>query len=207
MEYETMSVQVAEDSSATVFSTITTIGINAIYRRAFFKELDPLYRIQHIEATVKGRTTGGRLIDFAISDPDDLNNPHTVELVYTAPDYILWEGDSGFIEPSILSANKAAITDDLRLYPVFLGNTSVGDLIVHINLPDNIEASIPPSITLEIPEVFFISEYSLEDNTIIYHIRYEKKELSISPENYSNYKQLQEQVDKELKKKIIILKK
>ncbi|MGA1825273.1 MAG: transglutaminase domain-containing protein, partial [bacterium] len=207
MEQEIMTVHVAHDSSAKVFTTITTKGINAIYRRAFFKDLGPLYRKQNLEATVKGRTSDGMLLDYAVSDPEDLNHPHTVELVYTAPDYIHWEVNTGFIEASILSANKAAITDDIRLYPVFLGNTSVGDLTVQINLPEEITiVSLPSAITLEIPQIIFTTEYTREENTIIFHLRYEKRGLYIPLENYSDYKELQEQVDKELKKKIILQK-
>ncbi|MGA1867290.1 MAG: DUF3857 domain-containing protein [bacterium] len=206
-EDENMTIHVDDDPSAIIFSTIKTSGINAIYRRAFFKSLEPHYRESYLETIIKERTKGGKLINFTLSDPDDVTNPHTVTLTYTSPDYIDWVDDEGFIKPSTLTANKSAITEAERRYPVFLANPSVGELTVHITLPETVEvASLPSSIILEIPQIIFISEFTLKDSTIIYHLRYEKKELTIPPEDYPPYKEFQEQVDKELKKMIVVKK-
>lgn len=205
MDLEIMTIQIDEDSTAAVSSTITSTGINAIYSRNFFKGLDAIYRKQHIESIITKRATGAKLIDFTLSDLDDLNEPYKLEFSYTAPDYIEWAGNIGFIQPSFLSPNMSGITQEERIYPVFLDNTSVGESITYITIPENIQILyMPPPVNLEIPQALFISEFALEQHTITYYLRYEIKALYSPPEDYAAYKAFQEQVNRELKRKIIV---
>ncbi len=203
---EVMNVTINSDLNATIFSTITATGINAIYSRKYFKSLESIYRKQYLDTIIVGRTTGGgRLIDFTFSNIDNLNEPYKLELQYTDPYYIEWAGDIGFIKASYLTVNKAAMSEEERIYPVFLGNTSVGESIIYINLPENLKVRyLPPPITLEIPQILFISEFTLQDHTITYYLLYKIKQIYVPLEDYPEYKKLQNQIDMELKRKIIV---
>jgi len=205
MDQEIMNIQVAEDSSAMVSSTTTSTGFNAMYSRAYFKALDPIYRKQQIEEVITGRATGGKLIDFTIGNLDDLTQPYKLELTYKVPEYVEWAGDIGFIKVSHLSPNKAAKDPNERIYPISLENTSVGESTIYINLPEDLEILyMPPPVTLEIPQILFISEYTVQDHTIVYYLRYEIRQVYVPLEDYPEYKEFQEQVDKELNRKIIV---
>ncbi|MEW5802710.1 MAG: DUF3857 domain-containing protein [bacterium] len=204
LDKEIVDIRIAEDSFATVFSTTTSTGINAIGSRAYLKSLDPIYRKQYLDAMVAARAPGGELVDFRFNDPDDQNQPYQLDITYTAPDFIEWADGIGFMKASVLGANQSAIIDD-RKYPVFLGNTSLGENIVHITLPQNISVRyLPPPVTLEIPQILYTSEYTLKDRTITYHLRYETRDIYIPLEDYEKYKAFQEKVSKELKRKIIV---
>ena len=204
MDQEIMDIQIAEDSSATIFSTTTAVGINAASSRAYLKSLDPIYRKQYLEGIIAARATGGKLKDFKISDLDDLSQPYKLELAYTAPDYIEWANGIGLFKASVLAADKTAIIDG-RKYPVFLGNTSIGESFVHITLPQNIKVYyLPPPVTLEIPQIRYTSEYTLSGCTITYHLRYETRDISIPLKDYDKYAEFQEKVNKELQRKIIV---
>lgn len=205
MDHEVMDIQVDGESTATVHTTITSTGINAIYSRSYFSSLDTVYRRQHIESIIAGRSTGGSLIDFTIENLYDPDALYTLDFQYTAPDFIEWAGDIGFMTISYLSANKTAIALEERTYPVFQGNTSVGESIVHVTIPSDLEVRyLPPTVTLEIPQILFISDYTVQDNTIVNYLLYEIRALSVPPEDYAAYKEFQEKVDRELKRKIIL---
>ena len=205
MDLEITDILIAEDSSATVSTTVTSTGINAIYSRKYFKALEPIYRQQHIETVITGKATGGSLIDFTLSEVEDLNEPYKLEYKYSIPDYIEWAGDIGFIKVTSLSPNKTAIIKGERVYPVFLENTSVGEGFTYITVPENISVLyMPPPITLEIPQILFISEYTLDGHTITYYLRYEIRQRYVPVEDFPEYKKFQEQVDKELNRKIIV---
>ena len=101
--------------------------------------------------------------------------------------------------------NKTAIIKGERVYPVFLENTSVGEGFTYITVPENISVLyMPPPITLEIPQILFISEYTLVGHTITYYLRYEIRRRYVPVEDFQEYKEFQEQVDKELNRKIIV---
>jgi len=204
MDQEIMDVQIAEDSSAMVSSTTTAIGVNAISSRAFFKALDPIYRRQYLETVVTARATGGKLKNFILSDINDLTQPYKLELIYAAPNYIEWANNIGLLKGSVLSVDNTAIIDG-RKYPVCLENTSIGESIVHMTLPQNVEVLyLPQPFTLEIPQILYTSEYTLKDRTITYHLCYETRDIYIPFEDYAAYKEFQEKVNNELKRKIIV---
>lgn len=205
LDQETLDVTILDVSSAMIYSATMAKGINAIYSRNFFMGLDQFYRRQHLETVISERTTGGGILtDFTLSKVEDLNEPYKLELNYTDPYYIEWAGDIGLINATYLSPNKAAIANEERLHPVFLNNTSIGESFTYITLPENLEILyLPPPITLEIPEILFMSEYTLNNNTITYYFRYEIKSLYVPIEGFIAYKRFQEEVDRELKRKII----
>jgi hypothetical protein len=79
---------------------------------------------------------------------------------------------------------------------------------VHVTIPEDLEIRYcPPPVTLEIPQILFISDYNVQGNTIVNHLRYEIKTLLVPPEDYAAYKEFQGKVDRELKRKIILEKK
>lgn len=184
-----------------------------------FRYIPPEQRKQLFEQMVKGFSPEATLDTFEIGDPADLSNPFAIELQYRAPEYAIKKGNelhlasSGGASSFSLGAGMAGGGGmpwglEERKYPLYFQFPMTTRSITTITLPKRYKVKkLPDDFKSEHSRWLILLTREEKAGKLTERNEFSIKDPLIPVEEYKDFKSVMEDLEKQGKKNIVLIKK
>ena len=193
-----------DDGSIAGAVTITGNGFYELILRTVNKNMGPEQFRDSAQQMVQSIYPGAELLDFSITDADDLYEPTMIELSYRMDDYALDAEPYTLFRVPAATGSFELLSDFLfgrlvglpeRKYPVALGVTLGVDERAEVELPDGFTVeNLPDAVDYEAGAISLSMTYEYVPGdtgggVVRYNRRFGIDAFEISPEDYLNLKE------------------
>jgi tetratricopeptide (TPR) repeat protein len=199
-----VELEIKADGSVDGTSKLITAGIYDMSYRGL-KYSKPIKRRHMLQSLVNSMYPGGKLLDYSISDLDDMDERVTINMSYTGPAYLKSAGDLRLFQLPGVGSSASAVSREKRNYPIQFSHTSWMEIHTTIKIPPKYKVRyLPEEIKLELPYAAYWSRYENRDGVIHYFERNIIKDTEIAVTDYQEYKTYREKIAQETDKQIIL---
>jgi len=201
-----MEIWIKPDASIEARMKILTSGVNDMEFRTL-KYVKPARRKQLIENWINTLAPGAKLISYSFSDLDNLDIPVSLEINFSAPDYLKKAGDVWLFNIPGIQIEAGIVGKEKRIYSLTFFTTSLSVDKAKIYVPSTFKVShLPENVSLQSEDFYFSSSYDLTDGAILYEGIFGRKISEISVSSYPDYKDFMEEVSRTTQKPVVLIK-
>jgi len=158
----------------------------------------------YFERKLKTMYTKGSLISIDFSDPDNLDEPFSLNIRYKVADHIREAGNLLIFDITSGTFPTTAISEKRR-YPIWLPELSKDTFTITITTPGNTKINyLPSNVEKDTPFGRYWREVKSSGNKIVISYGFETKMLEIPVDQYDKYKDFVEYTAKSAKENIIL---
>ncbi|MFC1646239.1 DUF3857 domain-containing protein [Candidatus Omnitrophota bacterium] len=199
-----MQIKIEEDGSIYAKRRVDTNGAFEQSQRYWLQFTKPQLIKEVLEGTANGIAPGARLVDYKIENEKDLDKEVVLEYEFQAPEF-LTKADKSRLLPQFGGIGMSSIAKKERVYPIELPILFENTSTIEIVLPENLSLKyLPQDIRVDVEWFEFENTYKMEDRTITFYEKYGLKKKVVTQEEYKEYKDLVENIARQINQRIIL---
>lgn len=197
-----MEIKINEDASIYAKRQVETSGVFGYGQRYWLQSTKPELIKETLKGTANSIAPGARLINYKIENIDDLDKDIVLEYEFQAPELLAKAGKSRLL-PQLGGIDIAPIVKEERNYPIEYPTFFETINIIKIELPQNLVIKyLPQDLKINSDWIEFENIYTKEDRIISFYSRYRLKRKFILQEEYKEYKELIEDIARNINQRI-----
>ena len=178
-------IELAPNGAATVSVTQSYSGIQDSGYRADYQSLSPTHTREAFENRVADEVQGARLIDYRITDPEDLGTPLALEYRYAAPEFAERAGNLLVMRVPGYRPSMDSVERETRRFPLWSDALTATAHEVEFRLPAGFEVRhVPAGEAQGGPHVEFVAGYERLGGKLVFKSRTAFGSGEISPADY-----------------------
>jgi len=198
-----INIELFPDKSLKVKFNMNTAGeYSSDYRG--LKYTKPKKRKDYFRSMINSMYPGGKLIDYNVSDLDDLHKPVEITLKYEAPEGFKKAGPLGIFKMPTSKKGARGVALEERKYDILISGTATNISDVSVKIPEGYRIRfLPPEINYKDRFGEIKARYWQEGNVVFYHSESKNEKIKIKKEEYDLYKKRKEKIAKESDQPVI----
>jgi transglutaminase-like putative cysteine protease len=182
-------LQLRPDGSVQVHSLNHYTGYYEARLRGGWKRVPQKLQQQVMQQFLNGFAPGAKLQDFALGDPQDLEEPFFLDYTYQVPDYAVQAGKLRIFEVPDRKRIFPEVSLEKRRYPLAYTTSSAQERSAEIALPDGWKLiELPADVAMTSQHVSYSEQWSLEGRNLRVKIRFERLGNRIPLADYAEYR-------------------
>ncbi|MFB0528213.1 MAG: DUF3857 domain-containing transglutaminase family protein, partial [bacterium] len=200
----TMQIKILSDETISAAREIKTFGMYDQGQRAWLKYTKPVLVQEEFKEKINIITPGGELLNYTISEVENLNQPVEIRMEFKGPKFLTTAGRNRLI-PKFGSLSASLVSKDKRNFPLDFRALSENVTEIRVELPSHLNVKfLPPPIVKDTPWFSYIYEYAFSKGLISFEERLIDKKTSVSVEEYPEFKEIFEELARETDKQVIL---
>ena len=200
----TMKIKIRNDETISATREIKTFGMYDRGQRAWLKYTKPVLVQEQLKEKINTITPGGELLNYTISEVENLNQPVEIRTEFKGPKFLTRAGKNRLI-PKFGSLSASLVSRDKRNFPLDFRALSENVTKIRMELPDHLNVKfLPPPIVKDTPWFTYVYKYTFSKGLISFEERLIDKKTSVSVEEYSEFKEIFEELARETDKQVIL---
>ena len=205
--YYQYDIDVNPDGSSKITFKSNYTGSYESGVRAFWERLKPDEKIKQFQQMAKRTSPKAELLDYSLLNLEDISKPLVMKIEYSVPDLLQEAGDLYIFElPEIIDRYiRGELSLSERKYDLVYDTS---EEIIHtfrIKVPYGWEIeAIPEPVKIKGNQTEYSAGYMFDHNTLIFNDDWKRCGRIIPVEDYSEYKEISNEVLEYVKKPVIL---
>ena len=199
-----MEIRIHNDE--TIFATreIKTFGMYDQGQRAWLKYTKPVLIREKLKEKINTITPGGELLNYIISNVEDLNQPVEIRMEFKGPEFLTKAGKNRLL-PKFGSLSASLVSREKRNFPLDFQVLNEDETEIRVELPSHLTVKfLPPPIVRDTPWFTYVYKYAFSKGLISFEERLIEKKTSVSVEEYSEFKEVCEELARQTDKQVVL---
>ena len=202
-----LKLVIAKDETITVKKKVSAYGIYDQAQRYWLLYTPPELISDALGEAIQDISIGGKLLDYRISDIDNLDQPVVLDYDFSGSEYLTDAGNLR-IMPQLTSLDTSVVAKDKRVYPIDFNYLESKEADYQISLPAGFVIKyIPENIKEESPWLGFNVSYSHKNGVLGFQQKTELKNTTVTVGEYKDFKIFFERLAKKIKQRVVLEKK
>ena len=199
-----MEIRIDYDETISATREIKTFGMYDQGQRAWLKYTKPVLVEEELKEKISTITPGGELLDYRISDLENLNLPVEIWMEFKGPKFLTRAGKNRLL-PKFGSLSASLVSRKTRNFPLDFQALNEDVTEIKVKLPSNLTVKyLPPPILRETPWFNYVYAYAFSEGLISFEEKLINKKRSISLEEYQEFKEIYEELARETDEQVIL---
>jgi len=201
-----MKITVHNDETISGTRKVSTFGEYDQRERWWLKYTKPLLIKEYFKSVINNLSPGGELLHYEISDIENLNQPIQIKMEFKGPKFLKEVGEERII-PQLGGLSAALVSREKRNYPLDFQIPDEFQNLFELQLPQNFEVKyLPPPVVSDTKWFTYINKYSSSGKSIYFEERLIHKKVTVSVEEYEEFKRIYEEIARQADKQVILRK-
>lgn len=201
-----MRIDIHQDETISGTRKINTFGEYDQGERYWLKYTKPVLIKEYLKSTVNRLSPGGKLLNYEISDAEDLNQPIEIKMEFKGPKFLTKAGEDRLVPP-LGGFSAGLVSREKRSYPIDFRTLDEFEVKVKIKLPENLTVKyLPPQVYKDTPWFTYLNKYSFSQGIISFEERTIHKRILVTPKDYEEYKKICEDLARQTDKQVVLKK-
>jgi len=202
--WKKMEIRIDYDETISGIREIKTFGMYDQGQRAWLKYTKPVLVEEELKEKISTITPGGELLDYRISDLEDLNLPVEIWMEFKGPKFLTRAGKNRLL-PKFGSLSASLVSRKTRNFPLDFQALNEDVTEIKVKLPSNLTVKyLPLPIVRETPWFNYVCVYAFSEELISFEEKLINKKRSISLEEYQEFKEIYEELARETDEQVIL---
>jgi len=199
-----MRIDIHEDETISGTRKINTFGEYDQGERYWLKYTKPVLIKEYLKSTVNRLSPGGKLLNYEISDIEDLNHPIEIKMEFEGPKFLARAGEDRLVPP-LGGFSVSLVSREKRSYPIDFRTLNEFEVKVKIKLPESLTVKyLPPPVIKDTPWFTYLNKYSFSQGIISFEERTVNKRTLVTPKEYEEYKKICEDLARQTDKQVVL---
>jgi len=199
-----MHLKIDEDENLSGERIVRTFGIYDQGQRYWLKYTKPIKIKERLQKKINSITPHGVLVNYEISDVENLFEPCRIEMKFTGKDYLKKAGFFRLV-PQWGGIGTGLVAKEKRNYPIKREYATMDVDRYTLEFPENWEVVFLPKDVIEENEYFnYARTFKVDGNKILYEHKIETKIKDISVDEYPQYRKLILDLNERTRNQIIL---
>jgi transglutaminase-like putative cysteine protease/tetratricopeptide (TPR) repeat protein len=199
-----MEIKIHNDETISGSREIRTFGMYDQGQRAWLKYTKPVLIREQLKEKINTITPGGELLNYVISNVEDLNQPVKIRMEFKGPEFLTTAGKNRLL-PKFGSLSVSLVSREKRNFPLDFQALNEDETEIRVQLPSHLTVKfLPPSILKDTPWFTYIYNYDFSEGLITFKERLIEKKTSVPVEEYSEFKKVCEELARQTDKQVIL---
>jgi tetratricopeptide (TPR) repeat protein len=201
---QTMEIRVHNDETFTATREIKTFGMYDQGQRAWLKYTKPVLVQEQLKEKINTITPGGELLNYRISNVEDLNQPVEIGMEFKGPKFLTRAGKNRLL-PKFGSMSASLVSKERRNFPLDFQALYENLTKIGVELPSHLTVKfLPPPIVKDTPWFSYTYKYAFSEGLVSFEERLIYKKTSVSIEEYPEFKEVCEDLARRTDKQVIL---
>jgi len=201
---KTMEIRIDKDETISATREVKTSGMYDQSQRAWLKYTKPVLVQEELKEKINTITPGGELLNYRISNVEDLNQPVEIRMEFKGPKFLTRAGKNRLL-PKFGSLSASLVSKERRNFPVDFQALCVNETRIRVELPSHLTVKfMPPPIVKDTPWFTYIYEHTFSKGLISFEERLIDKKSSVSVEEYPEFKEVCEELTRQTDEQVIL---
>ncbi len=201
---KTMEIKIHSDETISAIREIKTFGIRDQGQRGWLKYTKPVLVEEELKEKINTITPGGELLNYRISDVEDLNLPVEIRMEFKGPKFLTKAGKNRLL-PKFGTLSASLVSREKRNFPLDFMALYEDLTKIRVELPSHLSVKYLPSpIIKDTPWFKYIYQYTFVEGSISFEERIIYKKTWVSVEEYPQFKQYCEELARETDNQVVL---
>jgi transglutaminase-like putative cysteine protease/tetratricopeptide (TPR) repeat protein len=201
---KTMEIRIDKDETISATREVKTSGMYDQSQRAWLKYTKPVLVQEELKEKINTITPGGELLNYRISNVEDLNQPVEIRMEFKGPKFLTRAGKNRLL-PKFGSLSASLVSKERRNFPLDFQALYVDETRIRVEIPSHLTVKfLPPPIVKDTPWFTYIYEHTFSKGLISFEERLIDKKSSVSVEEYPEFKEVCEELARQTDKQVIL---
>jgi hypothetical protein len=199
-----MEIKIHNDETISGTREIKTFGMYDQGQRAWLKYTKPILVQEELKEKINTITPGGELVNYGISNVEDLNQPVEIRMEFKGPKLLTRAGRDRLL-PKFGSLSASLVSREKRNFPIDVQALYENMTKIRVELPSHLMVKfLPPAIVEDTPWFTYIYDYTFSERFIDFEERLIYKKISVSVEEYKGFKEICEELTRQTDNQVIL---
>ena len=199
-----MEIRIHNDETVSATREIRTFGMYDQGQRAWLKYTKPVLIREQLKEKINTITPGGELLNYIISNVEDLNQPVEIRMEFKGPEFLTRAGKNRLL-PKFGSLSASLVSREKRNFPLDFQVLNEDKTEIRVELPSHLTVKfLPPPIFRDTSWFTYVYKYAFSKGLISFEERLIEKKTSVSVEEYSEFKEVCEELARQTDKQVIL---
>lgn len=199
-----MEIKIHNDETISGTREIKTFGMYDQGQRAWLKYTKPILVQEELKEKINTITPGGELVNYGISNVEDLNQPVEIRMEFLGPKLLTRAGRDRLL-PKFGSLSASLVSREKRNFPIDVQALYENMTKIRVELPSHLMVKfLPPAIVEDTPWFTYIYDYTFSERFIDFEERLIYKKISVSVEEYKGFKEICEELTRQTDNQVIL---
>lgn len=199
-----MTINIQKDETISGTREVYTFGEYDQGERYWLKYTKPVLIKEALKSIINTLSPGGKLLNYEISDVEDLDHPIEIKMRFEGPKFLTRAGEDRLV-PQLGGFSASLVSRDKRTYPIDFRTLDEFDVLVKIKLPEDLVVKyLPPPIIKDTPWFTYLNEYSFSQGVISFKESLIHKRVLVTPKEYVEYKKICETLARQTEKQVVL---
>ncbi|MFQ5866795.1 MAG: DUF3857 domain-containing protein [bacterium] len=201
---KTMEIRIYDDETISGTREINTFGTYDQGQRVWLKYTKPVLVQEELKEKINTITPGGELVNYRISNVDDLNQPVEIRMEFKGPKFVTRAGRNRLL-PKFGSLSASLVSRKKRNFPLDFRALYENETKIRVELPGHLTVKfLPARIVKDTPWFSYSYKYTFTKGLISFEERLIDKKTSVSVEEYPEFKEVCEELARETDTQVIL---
>jgi len=201
---KTMEIRIHSDETISATREIKTFGTYDQGQRAWLKYTKPVLVKEELKEKINTITPGGELLNYKVSNVEDLNLPVEIRMEFEGPKFLTRAGKNRLL-PKFGSFSASLVSRNKRNFPLDFQALCEDVTEISVELPSHLSVKyLPPPIVKDTPWFTYIYKYTFVEGSITFEERLIDKKTSVSVQEYTQFKEFCEELARETDKQVVL---
>jgi len=201
---KTMEIRIHADETFSATREIKTFGMYDQSQRVWLKYTKPVLVREELKEKINMIAPGGELISYRISSVEDLNQPVEIGMEFEGPKFLSKAGKNRLL-PKFTSLSASLVSKERRNFPLDFQALYEDVTEIRVEIPSQLTVKFLPSpVVKDTPWFMYICRYDFLEGIINYQERVINKKISVSVEEYREFKEVCEELARQTDKQVVL---
>ncbi len=202
--HKKMNIDISDDETIEGVRQVYTYGKYDQGQRYWIKYTKPVEFKENLKSKINTITPGGELTDYSVSDAENLNNPVKLRMVFNGPEFLTKAGNDRLV-PQLGGLYADFVSREKREYPLEFSFLDKIHTEIQLTIPGKLKIKyLPEEIIRETPWFDYINRYTFSGGIIKFEEILLRKKKLIPVKDYSQYKEVYEELARQTSKQAIL---
>ncbi|MDI6758248.1 MAG: DUF3857 domain-containing protein [Candidatus Omnitrophota bacterium] len=199
-----LKIKINKDETIDARKDILSHGIYDQGQRHWLLYTQPELIQEALNEKIQETSIGAKLMDYKITNLDNLNLPLTLNYSFKGPEYWTAAGNLRIL-PQLSYLDSSVTAKEKRNFPVDFGVLDAKEINLTLEIPEGFVIKyLPENAVEDTPWYRFMSAYSYKADKIYFKQNFEEKKTVIEKEEYTQFKKSFERLAKKIKQRIVL---
>ena len=201
---KTMEIKILDDETISATREVKTFGMYDQGQRAWLKYTKPVLVQEQLKENINTITPGGELINYTLSEVENLNQPVEIRMEFKGPKFLTRAGKNRLL-PKLGSLSASLVSKGRRIFPLDFCALNENVTEIKVKLPGHLNVKfLPPAVVKDTPWFTYVYQYTFSKGLINFEERLIDKKTTVSVEEYQEFKEIFEELTRETDKQVIL---
>lgn len=156
--------------------------------RGYWKQIPEPMKGPLMQQYLNSIASGAQLVDFDLTDAQDLDTPFEMQFSYRLPEYVERSGSTWVLQLPDREQSFGELAVDDREYPIVYTTTRFREWRIGLSIPDSLElVALPQNALVESPYLRYRESFRVHEGVVRAEITFEIKKRRVPTEDCPVY--------------------